>query len=52
LIIFVGIPLGTSLMGFGGAAVGYAPYLRVHLCCVLVLLAVAWAWRLYRARVR
>jgi MFS family permease len=45
LIIFVGIPLGTSLIGFGGTAFGYPSYLRIHLCCVLAVLAVAWVIR-------
>ncbi len=45
LIIFSSIPLGTSLMGFGGTALGYSPFLRIHLCSVLVLLATAWLLR-------
>lgn len=45
LIIFSSIPLGTSLMGFGGTALGYPRYLRIHLAGVLVLLAVALAVR-------
>lgn len=50
LIIFSSIPLGTSLMGFGGTALGYSPYLRIHLSVVLALLAIAWAIRTRRTR--
>jgi hypothetical protein len=50
LAIFSSIPLGTSLMGFGGTALGYPQYLRIHLCIVLVVLAVAWVVRVRRGR--
>ena len=50
LAIFSSIPLGTSLMGFGGTAFGYPQFLRVHLSVVLVLLAVAWVLRVRRSR--
>jgi hypothetical protein len=50
LIIFSSIPLGTSLLGFGGTALGYPLFLRIHLVCVLVLLAVAWTVRVLRRK--
>jgi transmembrane secretion effector len=50
LAIYSSIPLGTSLMGFGGTAFGYPQYLRIHLVAVLVVLAVAWFLRLRRGR--
>jgi hypothetical protein len=42
LVAFGGIPLGTSALGFGGAAFGFVPTLRALLGLVLVVLAVAW----------
>lgn len=42
LVAFGSIPLGTSVMGFGGAAFGFVPTLRVLLAIVLIVLAVAW----------
>ena len=50
LAIFSSIPLGTSLMGFGGTALGYPQYLHIHLCVVLVVLALAWVLRVRRGR--
>lgn len=40
LIAFVSIPLGSVLMGFGGAAIGYMTFLRILLGVVVVGLGV------------
>lgn len=49
LVVFSSIPLGTSLMGFGGAAIGYFPFLRALLLVVVSLTLAAFAWYM-RAR--
>lgn len=48
LATFSSIPLGTMLMGFGGAAVGYHPFI-LGLSAVVGVLTVAW-WVIFRRR--
>ncbi|TSB45945.1 MFS transporter [Alkalicoccobacillus porphyridii] len=38
LITFVSIPLGTVIMGFGGAAIGYMIILRILVGCMMIAL--------------
>lgn len=45
LVAFSSIPLGTSLMGFGGAAAGYRTFVRVLV--IVVAAGVALSWALY-----
>ncbi|MGJ7416169.1 hypothetical protein AB9128_10015 [Streptomyces cinereoruber] len=42
LTVFCTIPLGSMLLGFGGAAFGYRDFTRVVLLFVLVVLAALW----------
>lgn len=42
LTVYSSIPIGTMLMGFGGAAVGYRTFVQALAVVVLVLLIVAW----------
>lgn len=42
LTVYSSIPIGTMLMGFGGAAVGYRTFVQALAIAVLLLLIVAW----------
>ncbi len=43
-VMFLSIPVGTSSMGFLGAALGFSIWLRILLALVIGLLLVFWAW--------
>jgi predicted MFS family arabinose efflux permease len=45
LVAFSGIPLGMTLTGLGGVALGYFSFLRILLLAVLCALAAAWVMR-------
>lgn len=42
LTVFSSIPLGTALMGVGGAALGYRPFVRLLAVVVIALLGASW----------
>jgi hypothetical protein len=50
LVAFSGIPLGMTLTGLGGVALGYFSFLRILLLTVLCALAVTWVIRQRLAR--
>jgi MFS family permease len=50
LIMFTSIPIGTSSMGFAGAAFGFVPLLRVLLVIVMVVLGMSWLFLWHKKR--